>query len=243
MPVNFRSLQAALTLNKGHIIIFILLLVVVYFFALYQAIFASPADYLHGEYVRIMYIHVPSAWLAIGIYTLMGALNFICLVFAAPRCGISAYALAPIGITFTIICLITGSLWGKPIWGAFWVWDARLTSMLILLILYIGYYIVWDYKQFSIKIAAIVNIIGLVNIPIIKFSVDIWSTLHQKASIIRSQGIAIDSRMFLPLCLMFLASSLLTIILWYFNIKTILNERKIQRLSLNSITLNSTKII
>lgn len=228
-----------ISVHRKYIFSLISLAAILYLFAFYKAIFASPADYLHGEYVRIMYVHVPSAWLAIGIYTLMGFLNFITLVSKSPRFGILAYAITPIGITFTAICLITGSMWGKPIWGAFWVWDARLTSMLVLLMLYLSYYLVWEYKEFSIKIAAIVNVIGLVNIPVIKFSVNIWTTLHQKSSIIRSGGIAIDSSMLTPLLLMFFASSLLTLILWYFNTKSILNYRKIHRLLSNEKFINN----
>ena len=160
----------------------------------------------------------------------MGFFSFLCLLFNSSFVGICAYAMAPIGITFTCVCLVTGSLWGKPIWGAFWVWDARLTSMLVLLILYIGYYMVWQYTAFKIKIASVVNLLGLVNIPIIKFSVEIWSTLHQKSSFIRSGGVAMDSAMVLPLLLMFFASSITGFILWYFNLKFLMNTKKIEKI-------------
>jgi heme exporter protein C len=220
-------------ISKKFIFLLISILLILYPLVFYKIFFSSPEDYLHGAFVKIMYIHVPSAWLGIGIYVVMGLLNFLSLSLSMPILGLIAYALAPIGISFTAICLITGSLWGKPIWGAFWVWDARLTSMLILLVLYLGYYLVWNYKAFHIKVAALVNIIGLVNIPIIKFSVDIWATLHQKSSLIRSGGIAIHSSMLEPLLLMFFLSVILTLVLWYFNIKALLNFRKINRLLLH----------
>lgn len=206
--------------------------IIAYMYGLYQALLVSPADYLQGEAVRIMYIHVPAAWMALGIYITMAIINFIVLTHNNRLAEIMAYAAAPIGACFTLICLITGSIWGKPIWGAWWVWDARLTSMLILFFLYIGYIILWDDNTGSAKSAAILNLIGVINIPIIKFSVDIWNTLHQPASLIRKGGIAIDSSMLIPLLTMFLASIGTFIIIWLLRISTLLNQRKINRLSL-----------
>lgn len=198
-------------------------------FALY-CVFLSPGDQLHGNFVRIMYVHVPSAWLAVGLYCIIGLLNLLYLSFSLPKLGVFAYALAPIGMTFSAICLITGGLWGKPIWGTFWVWDARLTSMFILFLLYLGYYILWDYKEFKMRLAGIVNLLGLANIPIIKFSVYFWATLHQKSSFMRSGGIAIHPSMLKPLLLMFGSSFVLALLLWYLNACAILNLKKMERL-------------
>jgi heme exporter protein C len=220
-------------LHKNYHLYLIIIAFVLYLIAFYQSLIISPADRLHGQFVRIMYVHVPSAWLGIIIYCIMGICNLYCILVSSPKLGLAAYALAPIGMAFTVICLVTGSLWGKPIWGAFWVWDARLTSMLLLLVLYIGYYAVWDYKNFSIKAAAIVNLLGMINIPIIKFSVDFWATLHQKSSFVRSGGIAIHYAMAKPLLLMFLASCLLAYILWRFNFTSLLNLKKLNRMLLN----------
>ncbi|AHX11425.1 heme exporter CcmC family protein [Neorickettsia helminthoeca str. Oregon] len=215
--------------EKKNILALTIVLTLLYSLAFYF-VFSSPVDQLHGEFVRIMYVHVPAAWLAVLLYSVIGLLNIIYLSFSVPVLGIVAYALAPIGMTFTMICLITGSLWGKPIWGTFWVWDARLTSMFVLFFLYLGYYLIWDYKEFNIKLASIVNLIGLVNIPIIKFSVYLWATLHQKSSVIRPEGISIHPSMLTPLLLMFFSSFVLTLLLWYFNSCAVLNLRKIEKL-------------
>ncbi|ABD46156.1 heme ABC transporter permease CcmC [Neorickettsia sennetsu] len=219
------------SISKKCIFSLMFALCVLYSFAFYF-VFSSPIDQLHGNLVRIMYIHVPAAWLGVGLYCVIGLLNLLYLSFSLPRLGVIAYALAPIGMVFSLICLITGGLWGKPIWGAFWVWDARLTSMLVLFFLYLGYYILWDYKEFNIKLAAILNLVGLANIPIIKLSVYFWATLHQKSSFIRSGGISIHPSMLTPLLLMFLASFVLTLLLWYFNARATLNLKKIEKLLL-----------
>lgn len=183
---------------------------------LYLALIASPADYKQGETVRIMYVHVPSAILAMGIYTGMAIASAMYLVWRHPLADIIAEASAPIGAAFCFITLVTGSLWGKPMWGAWWVWDARLTSMLILFFLYIGYIALkgsYDNEERGRKSAAVLSIIGVVNIPIIKFSVDWWSTLHQPASIFRMDGPTIDVSMLWPLFTMLAAFSFLYITL------------------------------
>jgi heme exporter protein C len=173
---------------------------------LYYALIASPADYQQGESVRIMYVHVPSAWMALAIYSFIAAFSAASLIWRNPLSDMIAIAAAPIGAAFALICLVTGSLWGKPIWGTWWVWDARLTSMLILFFFYIGYialYNAYDNQQRAAKSAAILALVGFVNVPIVKFSVNWWNTLHQPASIIRSGGISIDKAMMIPLMLMF----------------------------------------
>ena len=209
------------------LLLFSLITVSAYIFGLYQAIIASPSDYLQGDAVRIMYIHVPAAWMALGIYISMAVSNFISIIYKSRFAEILAYAAAPIGACFTLICLITGSIWGKPIWGTWWAWDARLTSMLVLFFLYIGYIMLWEHDFKSSRAAAILNIIGAINIPIIKFSVNFWNTLHQPASIIRKGGISIDNTMLIPLLTMFLASIGFALIVWILRAKTLLNLCKL----------------
>lgn len=200
---------------------------------LYMALFASPPDYQQGEMVRVMYIHVPSAWLSTLIYTLMALASAVFLVWKHPLADLIAHASAPIGAVFTLITLITGSLWGKPTWGAWWVWDARLTSMLILLFLYMGYIglrYAQEENERSKKTGALLAVIGFINIPIIKFSVEWWSTLHQPASILRMDGPTIDHSMLWPLLLCIAGFSFFYITLLLLRMKTLLLEKKIQRL-------------
>ena len=171
----------------------------------YFALIASPPDYQQGETVRIMYVHVPAAWLAMMIYTVMAAASAIALVWRHPVAELTAKAAAPIGATFTAVCLVTGSLWGEPMWGTWWVWDARLTSVLVLLFLYLGYIALvnaFDDPTRGARAGAVLALVGFVNVPIIKFSVDWWNTLHQPASIVRMGGPAIDPRMLVPLLTM-----------------------------------------
>ena len=175
---------------------------------LWFAIINSPPDYLQGETVRIMYIHVPSAWMALFVYSSIAAASLIGLINGHIVAFIYAKSVAPIGAVFTLICLVTGSLWGKPMWGTWWVWDARLTSMFILMFIYLGYIIIS--KSFSDpvkgdKISSIFALIGFINIPIIKFSVDIWSTLHQTATISKIDTPSIHIDMIIPLLIMFIS--------------------------------------
>ncbi len=170
------------------------------------AIINSPIDYQQGNAVKMMYVHVPAAWMALLIYTLMAIFNVSGFIWKNPFFYLIARSIAAIGAIFTLITLITGSLWGKPIWGTYWAWDARLSSVLILFFLYLGYLILldaFDDKAKGEKIAAIISIIGFVNVPLIKFSVEYFNSLHQPASIMRSGGVAIDSAMLKPLLLMF----------------------------------------
>ena len=172
---------------------------------LYKALLDSPPDYQQGETVRIMYIHVPAAWMALFIYASMAAAALTGLVWKHVVAELYAKAAAPLGAIFTLICLVTGSLWGRPMWGTWWVWDARLTSVLILFFLYLGYMALSDAfedEQRGIDAGAGLLLIGAVNIPIIKFSVDWWNTLHQPASLMRLEGPAIDGSMLVPLFLM-----------------------------------------
>lgn len=169
-------------------------------------ILISPNDYQQGSAVKIMYIHVPAAWMALLIYTLMAIFNICGFIWKNPFFHLISKSIAVIGAIFALLTLITGSIWGKPIWGTWWVWDARLTSVLILFFLYLGYIILlnsFEDKEKGDRIAAIISIIGFINVPIIKFSVEYWNSLHQPASIIRSGGVAIHPDMLKPLLLMF----------------------------------------
>ncbi|MHA1107494.1 MAG: heme ABC transporter permease [Alphaproteobacteria bacterium] len=172
---------------------------------LYLGFFASPPDYQQGETVRIMYIHVPSAVMAMFIYSTMAVASAVGLIWKHPLAHVSVQAAAPIGAGFTLVCLVTGSLWGKPMWGAWWVWDARLTSVLVLFFLYLGYMALrgaFDDPSRGERAAAILVLVGSVNVPIIKFSVNWWNTLHQGPSLVRADGPAIDPSMMAPLALM-----------------------------------------
>jgi heme exporter protein C len=172
---------------------------------LYYALFQSPADYQQGETVRIMYIHVPAAWMALFAYCTIALASACALIWRHPLADVAAEAASPLGAGFTLIALVSGSLWGKPMWGTFWVWDARLTSFLLLFFLYLGHIALsqaFDDRQRGRRAAAILALVGAINVPIIKFSVDWWNTLHQPASIMRMGGPAIDPSMLVPLLLM-----------------------------------------
>ena len=179
---------------------------------LYFALFASPPDYQQGEAVRIMYVHVPSAWLALFAYAFIALMSAAGLIWRHPLAHVLAIAAAPVGAAFTFVCLVTGSLWGKPMWGAWWVWDARLTSVLILFFIYLGFIALpgaFDEPTRGDRAGAVLALVGAVNLPIIKFSVDWWNTLHQPASVMKLGGPAIDGSMLLPLFLMALGFTVL----------------------------------
>jgi heme exporter protein C len=196
---------------------------------LYTGLVTSPDDYQQGSSVRIMYIHVPAAWMALFIYTSMAVAAFTGLVWRHIVAELYAKAAAPLGAAFTFICLVTGSLWGKPMWGAWWVWDARLTSVLILFFLYLGYIALvdaFDDVQKGINAGAALLLVGAVNIPIIKFSVDWWNTLHQPASLTRFAKPAIDASMLLPLLAMAIGFTALFVTLVCLRLKTEIALRK-----------------
>ena len=172
---------------------------------LYLALIASPPDYQQGESVRIMYIHVPAAWMALFVYVLMAAASAAGLIWRHPLADIAARAASPVGAGFTFVALCTGALWGQPTWGSWWVWDARLTSVLILFFLYLGHMALYDAFDDTTKgarAAAILALVGVVNVPIIHYSVEWWNTLHQPASILRGGGPSIDASMLWPLFVM-----------------------------------------
>ncbi len=200
---------------------------------LYMALVTAPPDYQQGETVRIMFVHVPAAWMALMVYTSMAAASASAAIFRHPLADMAAKAAAPIGAMFCLLALITGSLWGKPMWGAWWVWDARLTSMFVLLLLYLGYMAVWqaiEDPHRAALIARIVAIAGFINVPIVKFSVDWWNTLHQGASVFRMGGPTIDARMLWPLLVMALAYLLLFVGLLLITMRSEITRRKIRQL-------------
>ncbi len=178
---------------------------------LYLSFFVAPPDYQQGDSVRIMFVHVPSAWLAMFCYTLMAVSSIGSLVWRHPLAEVSAKAAAPIGAAFTLLALFTGSVWGKPMWGTWWVWDARLTSVLVLFIMYLGLIALWrafEDPARAGRVAAVLTLVGFINIPIIKFSVDWWNTLHQPASVMRLDGPTIHASMLWPLLIMTIAFTL-----------------------------------
>ena len=202
---------------------------------LYISLFKSPDDIVQGSAVRIMYVHVPSAWLSIFAYLLLAICSLFFIVWRHPLADILSRAIAPVGALFSLLTLLTGSIWGKPMWGTWWVWDARLTSMLILFLLFMGYIALsnaFEKSERGSRPAALLAIAGTINLPIVKFSVDWWSTLHQPASIMRTGGISIDSTMLLPLVIMFLAFKLFFILIIIFRSHSILIERKMQHLKI-----------
>jgi len=197
--------------------------------------FNSPPDYQQGETVKIMYIHVPAAWLASFIYAIMAIAALGTLVWRHPLADAAQKAAAPLGAGFTFICLVTGSLWGKPMWGTYWVWDARLTSVLVLFILYLGLIALWrsiDDPGKAARAAAILTLVGSVNLPIIKFSVDWWNTLHQPASVFRMGGPTIAPELLWPLLVMAIAFTLLFVCLHLMSIRNEILRRRIARLTM-----------
>ena len=210
-------------------------------YGLYLGLFASPPDYQQGETVRIIYIHVPSAWLALFGYVGLGLCGLFYIVWRHPLADIAARAIAPVGAMFAFLTLVTGALWGKPMWGAWWVWDARLTSMLILFFLYLGVIALangFDRPERGSRPAALLALVGLVNVPIVKFSVDWWHTLHQPASIMRNGGPAIDSSMLTPLILMLIACHGYFALVVILRMRALITARRIANLELKRLGSN-----
>jgi len=174
--------------------------------------YVAPDDYQQGATVKIMFIHVPAAWLGMFAWGVMSLAALGTLVWRHPLADVAAKAAAPIGAAFTLMCLITGSLWGRPMWGTYWVWDARLTSVLVLFLMYLGVIALWrtvEDPARAARVAAVLTLVGAINIPIIKFSVDWWNTLHQPASVLRLGGSAIHPTILVPLLVMIAAFTLL----------------------------------
>ena len=193
--------------------------------------FAAPEDYQQGDTVRIMFVHVPAASVGLGIYLALGISSFFALVFRHPLADAAARAAALPGAAYTFLALITGSLWGKPMWGAFWVWgDARLMSELVLLLFYIGYMALRasiDDEARAARAAAVLGLVGLINLPIVKFSVDWWNTLHQPASLMRADGPSMSAVFLTPLLLMMAAYGALVLAIWLTSIRTEIVRRRV----------------
>lgn len=200
---------------------------------LWFAFFNSPEDYQMGDTVRIMYVHVPSAWLSQFTYVIMTCSALGTLVWRHPLADVSMKAAAPLGALFTVLALYTGSLWGRPTWGTFWEWDGRMTSTLVLLFIYLGIIALWrafDDQLRAARIVAVFTLVGAVNIPIIKFSVDWWSTLHQPASVFRADGPTMPGSILAPLFLMFFAFTFLLVTLQLKAMHTEIKRRRVTTL-------------
>jgi heme exporter protein C len=211
------------------------LTIILFGVGLYQALLVSPADYQQGETVRIMYVHVPAAWAALAGYASLAIASFTFLVWRHPLADLAARAASPIGAGFTAIALVTGALWGQPMWGTWWVWDARLTSVLILFFLYLGHMALvnaFDDSDRGGRAGAVLALVGVVNLPVIKFSVDWWNTLHQPASVLRVGGPSIAGEMMTPLMIMAGAYFSLFGVLMILRIRSLLAARRLRQLRL-----------
>jgi len=202
------------------ILIFFLLILSI---GLFEALVLSPEDYLQGDAVRIMYVHVPAAWMSLGIFSFIAFLSILVFIFKNKNFILIAKSIAPSGFIFNIIALVTGSIWGKPTWGTWWAWDARITSMLILALFYFMYLMAWrifENKNYVLKVTSLIAIFGSINVPIVKFSVDWWSTLHQPASVNLISETTIHSSMLIPLCIMTAAFVLFSLLIFLMKYNT-----------------------
>lgn len=228
-PKRFMALSGAL------LVPFWVLTVLLLAAGLWFALVASPPDYQQGETVRIMYVHVPSAWLAMFGYSIMAVASAVALIFRHPLADVCAKSAAPVGASFTFLALVTGSLWGQPMWGTWWEWDARMTSVLILFFLYLGYIALWatiEEPTRAARAAAVLALVGAINIPIIRYSVVWWNTLHQPASVIRMDGPTIAPAMLLPLMLMAVGFTLLFVTLLMVRMRAEILRRRVRTLRL-----------
>ena len=212
--------------------VLIILLVLIIVIGLIYALFVSPPDYVQGDSVRIMYVHVPASLLALACFGFIGIASISTLIFKIKILPLMAKSLAPVGFIFALISIVTGSLWGKPTWGTWWAWDARLTSMTVLLIFYLAYMAIWKFVnnfEKANKISSIIAIIGSLNLPIIKYSVDWWSTLHQSSSITLTSAPTIHYTMLIPLIVMLIGMIVYTLIIFLMKYKTEIIKFKIDR--------------
>tara|TARA_B100000902_G_scaffold101878_1_gene104194 strand:+ start:6359 stop:7075 length:717 start_codon:yes stop_codon:yes gene_type:complete len=202
--------------------VFVLFIIVISI-GLFEALISSPEDYKQSHSVRIMYVHVPAAWISLGIFSLITFLSLVGYVFKNKYFFLIAKSLAPSGLVFTIVALVTGSIWGKPTWGTWWAWDARITSMLILALFYLMYLVAWrifENKDSVLKITTTIVLVGIINVPIIKYSVDWWNTLHQPASINILSKSSIHSSMLIPLLIMTAAFALFSLLIFLMKYNT-----------------------
>ena len=219
---NFRPNRIFIITSKAPKYVLAVFIIVITI-GLIEALIISPKDYIQSDSVRIMYVHVPSAWISVGIFSLISILSFGTLFFKNKTFPLIAKSLAPSGLVFNVIALVTGSIWGKPTWGTWWAWDARITSMLILALFYLMYILAWriyeDKNQVN-KVTSLIAIIGLINVPIIKFSVDWWSTLHQPASVNLLSKTTIHPSMLIPLIIMTAAFALFSLLIFLMKYNT-----------------------
>ena len=231
-PAEFTKLREALLPP------FVALAVLSFLLGAYLIAFEAPPDYQQGYAVKIMYMHVPAAWMSTMVYGMMAALSAGFLIWRHPLADLLARQSAPLGAAFTLITLATGMLWGKPMWGAYWVWDARLTSVLLMFLLYVGYISLSNTGEFEERTkvtCAWLALIGAINLPIIKFSVEWWNTLHQPASILRADGPSIDGSMLMPLLLMMLGFFALFVVLLLVRVSTAQQAQKLRRLQIQRV--------
>ena len=216
-------------------LLFLMILIVLV--GLVYALFISPPDYIQGDAVRIMYVHVPSSFIALGCFGFIGIASILNLIFRIKFVSLMAKSLAPVGCIFSLVSIVTGSLWGKPTWGIWWVWDARLTSMVILFLFYLAYIFTWqlvnDFERAN-KITSIIGIIGLFNLPVIKYSVDWCNTLHQSSSITLTSAPTIHYTMLVPLIIMFLGMVIYSLIIFLMRYKTELMKLKLHKKNKNN---------
>jgi len=216
-------------------LLFLMILIVLV--GLVYALFISPPDYIQGDAVRIMYVHVPSSFIALSCFGFIGIASILNLIFRIKFVSFMAKSLAPVGCIFSLVSIVTGSLWGKPTWGIWWVWDARLTSMVILFLFYLAYIFTWqfvnDFERAN-KITSIIGIIGLFNLPVIKYSVDWWNTLHQSSSITLTSAPTIHYTMLVPLIIMFLGMVIYSLIIFLMRYKTELMKLKLHKKNKNN---------
>jgi len=221
-----------LSLTNKTINSLVIFLVVVVIIGLTYSLLLSPPDYIQGDSVRIMYVHVPSSFIALGSFGFIGIASICNLIFKIKFMPLLAKSLAPIGCVFSLISIVTGAFWGKPTWGIWWAWDARLTSMAILFLFYIAYILTWkflDNFEKANKTSSIIGIIGLFNLPVIKYSVDWWNTLHQPSSITLTSAPTIHYTMLVPLIIMFLAMIIYLLIIFLMRYKTEVMKFKLDR--------------
>ena len=216
-----KNYQFSLVQKSQKIVLYLFLIILT--LGLFEALILSPQDYLQGDSVRIMYVHVPSAWISLGIFSLMASLSVMVIIFKNKVFFLVAKSLAPSGFVFSLVALVTGSIWGKPTWGTWLAWDARITSMLILCIFYLMYLLAWrifENKDYVTKITSFIAILGFINIPIIKFSVDWWSTLHQPSSVNIFSKTTIHTTMLIPLGIMTAAFALFSLLIFLMKYNT-----------------------
>ena len=220
--------------NTNHKMIngLIILTLVIILIGIAYALFISPSDYIQGDSVRIMYVHVPASFLSLGFFGILGMISVLNLIFKIKILPYIGKSIAPIGFVFALVSILTGSLWGKPTWGVWWAWDARLTSMLVLLIFYLTYILIWKFvENFNTAntINCFVAIVGSFNIPVIKYSVDWWNTLHQTSSITLTSAPTIHYSMLAPLIIMILGFFLYSLVIFLMRYKTELIKLKLNK--------------